>query len=57
MVRLRADSPLDSDYGQAGRKLVDVGGPNDSIFGVALSPDAMADLDGTLDPLRQTGLL
>jgi hypothetical protein len=57
MVRLRADSPLDSDYGQAGRKLVDVGGPNDSIFGVALSPDAMADLDGTLDRRRQSGLL
>jgi len=40
VVRLTADGLLDPAYGQGGRKLVDVGGPNDSFFGVALSPGA-----------------
>ncbi len=40
VVRLTAAGLLDPAYGQGGRKLVDVGGPNDSFFGVALSPDA-----------------
>ena len=29
-----------ADGAQTGRKLYDVGGPNDAFFGVALSPDA-----------------
>jgi len=37
---LTADGLLDPAYGQGGRKLVDVGGPDDSYFGVAVSPDA-----------------
>ena len=40
VVRLPADGLLDPAYGQVGRKLVDVGGPDDSFSGVALSPDA-----------------
>ncbi len=40
VVRLTANGALDPAYGQGGRKLIDVGGPNDSFFGVALSPDA-----------------
>jgi uncharacterized delta-60 repeat protein len=39
VVRLSANGVLDEGYGQGGRKLFDVGGPNDSFFGVALSPD------------------
>ena len=39
VVRLSASGALDPGYGQGGRKLFDVGGPNDSFFGVALSPD------------------
>lgn len=31
---------LAADGAQTGRKLYDVGGPNDAFFGVALSPDA-----------------
>jgi hypothetical protein len=30
---------LGPDGAQTGRKLYDVGGPNDAFFGVALSPD------------------
>ncbi len=40
VVRLTATGALDPAYGQAGRKLVDMGGPNDSFFGAAVSPDA-----------------
>jgi len=40
VVRLTADGLLDPAYGQVGRKLVDVGGPDDSFSGVALSPGA-----------------
>ena len=39
VVRLTADGALDPTYGQGGRRLFDIGGPNDSFFGVALSPD------------------
>lgn len=39
VVRLTTAGALDPGYGQGGRKLFDVGGPNDSFFGVALSPD------------------
>ena len=39
VVRLTATGPLDPAFGQGGRKLYDVGGPNDAFFGVALSPD------------------
>ena len=39
VVRLTAAGALDPGYGQAGRKLFDMGGPNDSFYGVALSPD------------------
>jgi uncharacterized delta-60 repeat protein len=39
VVRLTADGNLDPGFGQGGRRLFDVGGPNDSFFGVALSPD------------------
>ena len=39
VVRLTPGGTLDPAYGQSGRKLFDMGGPNDSVFGVALSPD------------------
>ena len=39
VVRLTANGALDPAYGQAGRKIFDMGGPDDSFFGVALSPD------------------
>ena len=39
VVRLTPTGGLDAGYGQAGRKLYDVGGPNDAFFGVAVSPD------------------
>jgi len=39
VVRLQANGGLDTGYGQGGRKLFDVGGPNDAFFGVAVSPD------------------
>ncbi len=39
VVRLTATGSPDPGYGQGGRKLYDMGGPNDSLFGVALSPD------------------
>jgi uncharacterized delta-60 repeat protein len=39
VVRLTATGGLDPAFGQGGRKLYDVGGPNDAFFGVALSPD------------------
>ena len=39
VVRLTPTGALDPEYGQGGRKLFDVGGPNDAFFGVALSPD------------------
>jgi len=39
VVRLHATGGPDSGYGQGGRKLYDVGGPNDAFFGVAVSPD------------------
>jgi uncharacterized delta-60 repeat protein len=39
VVRLTPTGGLDSGYGQGGRKLFDVGGPNDAFFGVAVSPD------------------
>jgi hypothetical protein len=37
VVRLTATGSLDPGFGQGGRKLYDVGGPNGSFFGVALS--------------------
>jgi uncharacterized delta-60 repeat protein len=39
VVRLRTDGTLDPAYGKGGRTLFDLGGPNDSFFGVAVSPD------------------
>ena len=39
VVRLTPTGGLDAGYGQGGRKLYDVGGPNDAFFGVAVSPD------------------
>ncbi len=39
VVRLTAAGALDPAFGQGGRRLYDVGGPNDAFFGVALSPD------------------
>jgi uncharacterized delta-60 repeat protein len=39
VVRLTATGAPDPVYGPTGRKLFDMGGPNDSFYGVALSPD------------------
>lgn len=39
VVRLTPTGGFDPAFGEGGRKLYDVGGPNDSFFGVALSPD------------------
>jgi len=39
VVRLTPAGESDPGYGQGGRKLFDVGGPNDALFGVAVSPD------------------
>ena len=39
VVRLTPTGGFDPAYGEGGRKLYDVGGPNDAFFGVALSPD------------------
>lgn len=39
VVRLTPTGALDPTFGQGGRKLYDVGGPNDAFFGVAVSPD------------------
>ncbi len=39
VVRLTPTGGLDPAFGEGGRKLYDVGGPNDAFFGVALSPD------------------
>lgn len=39
VVRLTPAGALDAAFGQGGRKLYDVGGPNDAFYGVALSPD------------------
>ena len=39
VVRLSPTGTPEPGYGQGGRKLFDVGGPNDAFFGVALSPD------------------
>lgn len=38
---LTATGPLDPGFGRADRKLSDVGGPDDSFSGVALSRDAI----------------
>lgn len=39
VVRVTPDGALDPAFGPAGRRLYDLGGPNDSLFGVAVSPD------------------
>ncbi len=39
VVTLTPTGGLDAGYGQGGRELFDVGGPNDAFFGVAVSPD------------------
>ena len=39
VVRLTATGALDTTFGTNGRRLLDIGGPNDSFFGMALSPD------------------
>lgn len=39
VVRLMPTGGFDPAFGEGGRKLYDVGGPNDSFLGVALSPD------------------
>lgn len=39
VVRLAANGSLESTFGQGGRSLYDLGGPNDAFFGVAISPD------------------
>ncbi len=39
VVKLTATGELDTTFGPNGRRLFDIGGPNDSFFGVALSPD------------------
>ncbi|MGH9153606.1 MAG: hypothetical protein ACRD03_14650 [Acidimicrobiales bacterium] len=39
VVKLTPAGALDPAFGANGRRLFDVGGPNDSFFGVALSPD------------------
>ena len=38
VVRPTSTGGLDPAFGDGGRKLYDVGGPDDSFFGVALSP-------------------
>ena len=39
VVKLTATGAPDSTFGADGRRLFDIGGPNDSFFGVAVSPD------------------
>lgn len=39
VVKLTPTGQLDPAFGTNGRRLLDIGGPNDSFFGVALSPD------------------
>lgn len=39
VVKLTASGAPDTAFGPGGRKLYDLGGPNDSFFGVAVSPD------------------
>jgi uncharacterized delta-60 repeat protein len=39
VVRLTPTGQFDPAFGSSGRKLYDVGGPNDAFFGVAVSPD------------------
>jgi len=39
VVRRTPAGELDPGYGQGGRKLFDVGGPNDAFFGVAVLLD------------------
>ncbi len=39
VVKLTASGTPDAAFGPDGRRLLDIGGPNDSFFGVAVSPD------------------
>lgn len=39
VVKLTPTGALDTTFDAGGRRLFDIGGPNDSFFGVALSPD------------------
>ncbi len=39
VVRLNSDATFDSLFGEGGKELYDLGGPNDSFFSVAVSPD------------------
>jgi uncharacterized delta-60 repeat protein len=39
VVRIDGSGALDEAFGTSGRRLYDLGGPNDSFFGVAVSPD------------------
>lgn len=39
VVKLTPSGAPDTAFGSGGRQLLDIGGPNDSFFGVAVSPD------------------
>jgi len=39
VVKLTPTGALDTSFGAEGRRLFDIGGPNDAFFGVAISPD------------------
>ncbi|MCC6810727.1 MAG: hypothetical protein IT381_25075 [Deltaproteobacteria bacterium] len=39
IVKLTADGAFDPSFGEGGKKLYDLGGPSDSFFSVAVSPD------------------
>jgi uncharacterized delta-60 repeat protein len=42
LVLMSADGKLISDFGDGGKLLTDIGGPNDSWYGLALTPDNSA---------------
>ena len=47
VVRLRTNGTLDTTFGSGGKKVIDFGGDDESVFGAALRPTARSCSPGT----------
>jgi uncharacterized delta-60 repeat protein len=49
VARLRTNGPLDTTFGSGGKRVIDFGGDDESVYGAALQPDGKIVLAGASD--------
>jgi uncharacterized delta-60 repeat protein len=49
VARLRTNGPLDTTFGSGGKRAIDFGGEDESVYGAALQPDGKIVLAGASD--------